>query len=103
MELLREQFTYVLIEIVTRELYGRIRHYPHAVRAIASHKAFESFVLPHLHQSLGNRQLVLILPSALYLEENFQSLERRDYCSGDRTSNSSCNEGGNNRLSDGMP
>ena len=66
--------TYLLVEIVARELHSRVRYYAYTVGTISSHETFPAFIPPHLHESLPNRQLVFRPSRTLYLEQNLESL-----------------------------
>lgn len=67
--------TYSFVQIVTAELYGRVRNNADAIGAVAGHEASPALFLPHLCQALADGELVLIMPGALHLEENLQSFE----------------------------
>jgi len=89
---------YRLVKVVCTELHGRVWYYTYAVRPITGHESSQAFFAPHLCQSLWNRHLVCIPASALHLEKNFQSFERRHNRPRDCAGDASCHEGCNNGL-----
>lgn len=89
-----------LVKVVASELYCRVRDNSDAIGTVAGHEAPPALFPPHLGQRLAHTELVGFAPIALYLVENLETLEWRDYRSGNGTGDTAGAKGSHCRLRD---
>ena len=99
----RRAWTDPLVEVVAAKLDGRVGHDPDAVCAISPHETPPSLFPPHLLQRLPDAQLILLSAGALDLEEDLQTLQRRDNRPRHGTCHAARAEGCSKRLGNDLP
>lgn len=97
------RIAHLLVEIIAAKLDSRIWHNSNAIRAIPSHEASPSFILPHLHETFPHRALVVLTSNTLYLEENLEPFKRRHNCPRYSSCHSTSTESCNHRLCNQLP
>jgi hypothetical protein len=79
--------TYPLVSGISSKLTSTVRHNPHTISPVPTHKPSPSFLLPHFAQSAPNARIIS-LSRPLNLEQYLHPLQRRDYRSGYRARDS---------------
>lgn len=88
--------TYPLVQVVASKLHRRVRDDTDTIRAVASHEAPPALFTPHLAERLADGHIVLAVAGTLDLEQNLDSLERRD----DGARDGACDTAGAKRRDD---
>lgn len=86
--------TYRFVKVIRSELYRTIWHDADAICPISRHHAPEAFLAPDLLQCLPNAHLILVVPTALHLQQDLQPLkwtyDRAAHCSRHATRDEGC-------------